>query len=251
MSSTGSRWSAGGFIFVLAVVAFVSAIPTFIFMWFRDDALGTRIAFALGAAVGLAVAAYCEFGLTDNPGHEIGAVMALGGGILGPLGVIRLLHDPNYPNEKWNPQNKPGTAKNAKPSPGAQRGRTEGPEQATASHRADDSAQDWTYGTERTEAKGQTRDDAAGQAENKAQTRGGASDRRWKRYFRPTNGQMTAEEAWEVLGLDPGASADDIRAMHHRLMTKLHPDVGGSNYLASKVNEARDILLRTERQRVE
>ena len=59
---------------------------------------------------------------------------------------------------------------------------------------------------------------------------------------RPTSG-MTQEEALGILGLAAGASRDDVKAAHHRLMKKLHPDQGGSNYLATQVNQAKDLLL--------
>jgi DnaJ homolog subfamily C member 19 len=63
---------------------------------------------------------------------------------------------------------------------------------------------------------------------------------------RPT-GAMTREEAYQVLGLRPGASADEIRAAHHRLMRTAHPDSGGSDWLATRINLARDVLLGSSR----
>lgn len=56
-------------------------------------------------------------------------------------------------------------------------------------------------------------------------------------------GGMTRDEAYAVLGLQPGASENEVRAAYHRLMKKLHPDQGGSDYLAARLNQARDLLL--------
>lgn len=58
-----------------------------------------------------------------------------------------------------------------------------------------------------------------------------------------TDPAMSRDEAFEVLGLAPDASQDDIRAAHRRLIQRMHPDRGGSAYLAARLNQARRVLL--------
>jgi hypothetical protein len=75
------------------------------------------------------------------------------------------------------------------------------------------------------------------------QYRQNSSQQSGRQQQRPRSGRMSAEEAREILGLKPGATREEINLAHKRMMQKVHPDRGGSDYLAKQINEARDTLL--------
>ncbi len=81
-------------------------------------------------------------------------------------------------------------------------------------------------------------------------------DSRWRQHAHAdansgrvaaSSGKMSEQEAYQILGLEPGAGPDLITRAHRTLMKKFHPDQGGTSYLAARINEAKEILLRRHR----
>lgn len=78
----------------------------------------------------------------------------------------------------------------------------------------------------------------------------------WREYFGGTTGEQSDhtgpsdartlddQQAREILGVGPNATPEEIKTAYHRLLKAVHPDQGGSNYLAARINEAKDFLLR-------
>jgi choline-glycine betaine transporter len=79
----------------------------------------------------------------------------------------------------------------------------------------------------------------AGQQQNS-----GGSERQRHQEKNTNNGEMTVAEACQVLGVDRQCSREEVVTAHRRLIQKLHPDRGGNDYLAARVNEAKAVLLR-------
>lgn len=81
---------------------------------------------------------------------------------------------------------------------------------------------------------------AGWRADAKAQARDGLGGA-------PGSGPMTEQEAHEILGLQPGASVAEVREAHRRLMKRVHPDHGGTDFLAARINEAKAFLIERHR----
>lgn len=63
----------------------------------------------------------------------------------------------------------------------------------------------------------------------------------------PGSGAMTEQQAYEILGLEPGATLAEVREAHRRLLKRVHPDHGGTDFLAARINEAKAFLVERHR----
>jgi DnaJ homolog subfamily C member 19 len=66
----------------------------------------------------------------------------------------------------------------------------------------------------------------------------------WFLFLRPKRTLPSVAEAHAILGLSDGATIDDVKAAHRRLVSGVHPDKGGSAELTRRINDARDVLVR-------
>jgi DnaJ-domain-containing protein 1 len=73
---------------------------------------------------------------------------------------------------------------------------------------------------------------------------GSNNDQAYQQYNPANFNELTETEAYEILGLPNTASKDEIVKAHKRLMQRMHPDRGGSDYLAAKINAAKDQLVK-------
>ena len=75
--------------------------------------------------------------------------------------------------------------------------------------------------------------------------RSGSADEQTANHFKPESySDISKAEAYEVLGISADSSQEEVIKAHKRLMQKLHPDRGGSDYLAAKINAAKDLLIK-------
>lgn len=92
---------------------------------------------------------------------------------------------------------------------------------------------------------GPVRDSAAGLPAIEGRTNGSGRTKANGHAERPDPETMPEDEALAILGLEPGASEREITEAHHRIAQAIHPDGGGSRYLAIKVDLAKESLLRS------
>ncbi|MCK5263887.1 MAG: DnaJ domain-containing protein, partial [Gammaproteobacteria bacterium] len=78
---------------------------------------------------------------------------------------------------------------------------------------------------------------------NKVRQQASNSNHRQNNQQAPSQTAMNQKQAYEVLGIEPNASKEEIIRAHKRMMQKVHPDRGGSDYLAAQINQAKDTLL--------
>ncbi|MBL3555794.1 MULTISPECIES: DnaJ domain-containing protein [Marinobacter] len=82
--------------------------------------------------------------------------------------------------------------------------------------------------------------DGGAASESRNESNGG------RQQAQSSSGNMSLREACEVLGVTPDCTREDVIQAHRRLMQKLHPDRGGNDYLAAKINEAKTVLLKPQ-----